>query len=69
MQKIANAYLCGSVLVQNSFLELRDFQRRYDSQGVATGSAGRRLRHEEARERDSGRRHFGLPSTPDTALS
>ena len=55
---IVKAYLCGSVPVQNSFLELRDFQRRYDSQGGTTGRSGRRGRHEEARERDSGRRHF-----------
>ena len=63
---IVKAYLCGSVPVQNSFLELREFQRRYDSQDTTTGRAGRRAYHEGARGRDSGRWHFGLRSALDT---
>jgi hypothetical protein len=69
MNEIANAYLCESVLVQNSLLELRNFSRRYDSQRVGTGRSGRSLRDEGARKRDFGRRHLGLRSTPDTTPS
>lgn len=61
------AYLCGSVPVQNPLLEPCIFGK-----GTQLGRLSREVRrmgcHEGARWRDFGRRHMGLRGVPVTAL-
>lgn len=67
MKPDTEAYLCGSVPVQNPLLEpcLHD-------KGTKLGQLSREVRrigcHEGARWRDFGRRRFGLRGVPITAL-